>query len=85
MPDHKQTFSIVVNGNPVTVEANENAPLRSIIERALHEGGVVGQPPDNWEMRDEVGNVLDLAKKIGTFGFPIGVSLFLSLKAGAAG
>jgi len=56
-----------------------------VVERALHEGGVVGQPPENWEMRDEAGNALDLSRKIGSFSFAAGVSLFLSLTAGAAG
>jgi uncharacterized protein DUF2604 len=85
LSDHKIALNVVVNGQPVVVEANENAPLKSLIEKALEESHTVGQPPDNWEIRDEQGNLLDLTKKIGTFGFAMGITLLLSLKAGAAG
>lgn len=85
MPDNKQTISIVVNGTPVSVEANVNAPLRTVIQKALDEGGVVGQPSENWELRDGDGHLLDLAQKIGGYGFTATTTLFLSLQAGVAG
>jgi len=81
----KETLTIVVNGQPVEVEANENAPLGSVIGRALEKSGNVGQPPENWELKDAAGVVLDLGKKIGDYDFPEDVKLFLSLKAGHAG
>ena len=74
---HKIALNVVVNGAPVIVDVNENAPLRSLVEKALEESHNVGQPPDNWEIRDEKGNLLDLAKKIGTFGFAMGATLLL--------
>lgn len=83
--DHKFDLTIVVNGEPVVVEANENAPLRTVVEKALGETQNVGQPADNWELRDEDGKLLDLTKKIGTFAFAAGMTLLLSLKAGVAG
>lgn len=52
MADHKKALTIVVNGQPVEIEANENAPLRSLVGRALELSGNVGQPPENWELRD---------------------------------
>lgn len=82
---NKVTLTIVVNGEPVSVEANLNAPLNTVITKALAESGNVGQPPENWELKDEAGNVLDASKKIGDLGLASGVKLFLSLKAGAAG
>lgn len=82
---NKVTLTIVVNGEPVSVEANLNAPLNTVIAKALAESGNVGQPPENWELKDEAGNVLDGSKKIGDLGLASGVKLFLSLKAGAAG
>ena len=85
MPDNKQTLTIIVNGNPVEVDANLNAPLRTVIEKALHEGGVVGQPLENWELRDAAGTLLDLTQKVGTFSFGAATVLSLSLKAGVAG
>lgn len=81
----KQTITIVVNGVEAMIERNENAPLSSAIERALSETGNVGQPVENWELRDENGNLLDLSRKIGSFDFPEEVRLFLSLKAGVGG
>lgn len=83
--NNKITLTIVVNGDPVSVEANVNAPLHTIIAKALTESGNVGQPPENWELKDEGGTVLDGSKKIEDLGVADGQRLFLSLKAGAAG
>ena len=83
--ENKETLTIVVNGQPVEVEVNENAPLRSVIGKALEKSGNVGQPAENWELKDAAGALLDLNKKIEENNFPDGVKLFLSLKAGVAG
>lgn len=85
MAKKKETLTVVVNGQPVEVEANKNAPLKSIIGKALELSGNVGQPPENWELKDAGGVLLDLDKKIGEHNFPDDVKLFLSLKAGVAG
>lgn len=86
MPPAKQIdLVIVVNGQPVPLSPNPNRPLHSLIGRALEESGNAGQPPDNWELRDEAGNLLDLSAKIGSFGFVAGTKLFLNLKAGVGG
>lgn len=78
-------LSVIVNGQAVTVEANEHAPLRTIVPKALELSGNVGQPVENWELRDESGQLLDLAKKVSEFGFVAGTKLFLTLKAGVGG
>jgi hypothetical protein len=78
-------ITVVVNGQPTVVTANEEAPLRTIIPKALEQTGNAGQPPDNWELRDVAGNLLDVTRKIETFHFPDGVRLFLNLKAGVGG
>lgn len=85
MAKHKETLTVVVNGQAVEVSANENAPLRTIIPEALRESGNLGQPQDNWELKDAAGNLLPLDKKIEEFGFTPETKLFLSLKAGVAG
>lgn len=85
MANNKLTMTIIVNGVPTTVERNENAPLISAIERALADTGNVGQPVENWELRDERGNPLDVTRKIESFNFVDGVKLHLSLKAGVGG
>jgi hypothetical protein len=85
MASHDIEITVVVNGQPTAVSANTNSPLHTIIPRALHNTGNSGQPPENWELRDAGGTLLDTSKKIETFGFPSGVTLFLSLKAGVGG
>jgi Protein of Unknown function (DUF2604) len=81
----KISLAIIVNGQPTVVEANPKAPLRSVIGRALEQTGNLGQPAENWELRDAAGVELDLARKIEEFGFGPDVQLFLNLKAGIGG
>ena len=85
MPDNKVQIAVIVNGQPTVVEANVNAPLETVIPRALEQTGNTGQPPENWELRDAQGTLLDTTKKIASFDFPPDVRLFLNLKAGVGG
>ncbi len=86
MPSANQAeLALVVNGQPALVKANLNAPLQTVIPRALEQTGNSGQPPENWELRDAAGALLDLDRKIGDFNFPPDVRLFLNLKAGVGG
>ncbi len=84
-PGKKLELAIVVNGEPTLVEANPNAPLQTVVNKALADTGNTGQPPENWELRDEAGQLLDTSRKASSFGFAPGVKLFLSLKAGIGG
>jgi len=81
----KIALVVVVNGTPTTVEGNLNAPLKSIIGKALEQTGNSGRPPQDWELRDVAGQILDLNAKIGTFGFTSATRLFLNLRAGVGG
>lgn len=85
MAANKIEIAVIVNGQPTLVEANANAPLQTVIPRALEQTGNTGQPPDNWELRDGNGTLLDTSQKIGSFNFPPDVQLFLNLKAGVGG
>jgi len=85
MSDNKIDIAIVVIGQPTVVSANKNAPLRTVIARALEQTGNAGQPPDNWELRDAAGAPLPLDQKIADFNFPDDLRLFLNLKAGVGG
>ena len=86
MPSRNQIdLAVVVNGQPTTIAANSNAPLRSIIGRVLEETGNAGQPAENWELRDANGTLLDISRKIESFDFASGATLFLNLKAGVGG
>ncbi len=85
MPDSKIQLAVVVNGQVTIVDANVNSPLHTIMPRALDQTGNTGQPPENWELRDAQGTLLDTSKKISAFNFPIDTRLFLNLKAGVGG
>jgi hypothetical protein len=85
MPDGKIRIEVVVNGEATVVDASLDSPLSTIIPRALEQTGNTGQPPDNWELRDAQGTLLDTSHKIASFHFPSGVRLFLNLKAGVGG
>jgi predicted ribosome quality control (RQC) complex YloA/Tae2 family protein len=84
---HGQSVKItmVVNGQPVTIEATEQEKLSDVRQRALTETQNLAQPPENWEIKNEAGAVLDPDKRVGDYHFGKEVTLFLSLKAGAAG
>lgn len=81
----KLAITVVVNGQPTVVEAEPEAPLKTIIPKALEQTGNTGQPPDNWELRDAAGVELDVNIKIEDYHFPPDVRLFLNLKAGVGG
>lgn len=82
---HVVRITMVVNGQPVTIKATEQEKLSEVRQRALTETENVAQPPENWEIKDEAGAVLDPDKRVGDYHFGKEVTLFLSLKAGAAG
>lgn len=79
------TLVVIVNGKPTEVTANVHAPIQTVIPEALRETENTGQPPENWELRDEPGSLLDNHRKIEDFHFAPGTKLFLSLKAGIGG
>ena len=81
----KTEITVIVNGQPTGVFAIEDEPVGNIIPDALRQTGNSGQPPENWELRDADGNLLDLGKKFGDYAFPEKVHLFLNLKAGVGG
>ena len=60
---HKLPLTIVVNGQPTSLEANLEEPLGALIPRALEQTGNTGQPPDQWELRDAAGDILDVRRR----------------------
>jgi hypothetical protein len=81
----KVSITVVVNGQPAVVAINEESPLLVVIPQALEKTGNVGQPPDNWELRDSSGTLLDTHQKVESFRFGTDTKLFLNLKAGVGG
>ncbi len=82
---NKIELTVIVNGTPYPVDANMNAPLRTVLNKALADSKSTGQPPERWQLKLEDGTGLDLEKKIGAYGFASGATLILSLRAGAGG
>ncbi|WP_271610891.1 DUF2604 domain-containing protein [Bradyrhizobium sp. CCBAU 21360] len=82
---HLVQVTMVVNGQPVVLEAEEKEKLADVRQKALKETQNSAQPPENWEIKDEAGTVLDPEKRVAEYHFGKEVTLFLSLKAGAAG
>jgi hypothetical protein len=78
-------ITMVVNGQPVEIKARKDEKLAHVRNKALEETHNLAQGPDNWEIKDEAGAVLDPEKAVGEFHFGPKVTLFLSLKAGIAG
>lgn len=76
------TLTVVVNGQPTQISAEPNASVQSLVERALQQTGNIGQPPENWELRDASGNTIGPSRKVSEFA---GATLFLNLKAGIGG
>jgi hypothetical protein len=81
----KDTLTVIVNGTPTEVAFNQHAPLHTIVPKALQQTGNQGQPPENWELKDVSGKLLDLNLKIQDYKFPPDAAVFLSLKAGIGG
>lgn len=84
-PDNKIQLLVVVNGVETLVDANINAPLRTVAEHALSSTGNSGRPLSDWEFKDADGKPLDLKKKVGDFHFVNGVVLYLTLVVGVNG
>lgn len=81
----KVKFTISVTGQPVTFEAGLDEPLAAVRAKALELSGNVGRAPEDWDLKDEAGTVLDLDRTVRDYHFGKEAFLFLSLKAGAAG
>ena len=84
-PDNHIDLVIVVSGAPEPVRINQNQRLEHAVKEALRESGNHGQPPEDWELRNEGGQLLALSLRADEAGLFDGQTLFLSPKAGAGG
>lgn len=83
--DAKVRLTVVVNGTPTTINASPHEKLGEIRTEALEKSKNLAQPPDNWEIKNEAGDVLNPAKTVGDYHLTDDDILFLSLAAGVAG
>jgi hypothetical protein len=79
------TIIFIINGQDVAVDVNLEAPLSSAVHRALAQSGNTGRPPDEWEVRDTDGILLEQNRTIEDLGLISGARVFLSLRVGAGG
>ena len=85
MSDNHFEITIVVNGKPEQVKVGSDEQVEKAVNTALEQSGNKGQPADQWELRDESGQILDVSKTIGVLDIKAGAKLFLNLKAGVGG
>jgi hypothetical protein len=85
--DHDRKIDLValVSGVEVKIKAQHDELLRKVAERALKKSENVGQPLENWDLRNEAGEILDLDRTVGSYHLKDGALLSLTLKAGIAG
>ncbi len=85
MSDRDFGIDIVVNGKPEHLKVHIDQPMERYVKEALERSGNSGQPPEQWELRDATGRILDASKTVGQSGIKKGAKLFLNLKAGVGG
>ncbi|WP_286839996.1 MULTISPECIES: DUF2604 domain-containing protein [unclassified Acidiphilium] len=83
--DRKIDLVVLVSGVEVKIKAQHDELLRRVAERALKKSENVGQPLENWDLRNEAGEILDLDRTVGSYHLKDGALLSLTLKAGIAG
>jgi hypothetical protein len=75
----------IINGQDFPIEVNIHAPLMEAVQRALAESSNTGRPPDDWEVRDASGVLLEKNRTPKDLGLHNGARLFLSVRVGAGG
>jgi len=75
----------IVNGEDVPVEANETSPIDTAKDKALAVSHNTGRPPNEWEIRNERGALLDPNTPVSDLDLINGSHLFLTLQVGFGG
>ena len=83
--DTSVTLTVVVNGTRTQVTVEGDDALAAVRDKALQQTNNVGRPAEDWELKTEAGDVLELATLVRDAGFAPGTVLFLSLRAAEAG
>lgn len=83
--ERRYHLEMIVNGTAAAVTGSDDQPLETFIVAALDKTHNVGQPPDQWVLRDSEHKDLDRTRSPESYNFPSGTRLFLSLDAGVGG
>jgi len=83
----RREFALVfiINGQDFKVTADPNAALGLAVAQALRESGNTGRPPEEWEVRDVDGVLLEQSRTPKELRLRDDARLFLSLQVGAGG
>ena len=83
--DNHLELVVVVSGVPRPTTINAHEPLRNLVRDVLKASGDDGRSPEEFELRTEDGQLLDLNAKAIDVGLKSGATLFLNPRAGAGG
>ena len=83
--DQKVRLIFIINGQDFPMDVNANAPLMAAVHQVLAESSNTGRPPEEWEIRDANGVLLEKGRTPKDLGLNDGTRLFLSLRVGAGG
>ena len=79
-------LKVVVNGKAVTLKANPDDLLGSLVEPALEKAKVADRSDlERWVFTNAAGEALDKARTVGSFNFSHNEEIFLNLSAGVVG
>jgi hypothetical protein len=83
---HPFVLVFIINGEDFPTTCSPEEILRKTVERALAESGNSGRREvSEWEVRNEEGVLLEMAREVEKLGLQEGARLFLSLKVAAGG
>lgn len=83
--DQHLDLVVVVSGVPRPVRINLHVRLEQAVRDVLRDSSNSGQPPEDFELRTENGQLLSLDIRAGDAGLHDGQTLFLNPRAGAGG
>lgn len=87
MAEHRSsniTVTVVVSGEDVEVTVNSHQYVRELVREALRESGNAGQPPENWILKSDGGEI-DQEQTVAAGGVVAGIRLTLTPEAGEGG
>lgn len=83
--EHHVAVTVVVAGVPAQLETIGQEHVTTLVSQALAHTGNHGQAPQSWELRTDLGVLIDQEQTIHHANIHSGATLFLSPQAGAGG
>jgi hypothetical protein len=80
--EQSMQLTIVVSGQATTTHVDRRNKLQTLVERVLKQTGNVGQAPDQWELRDADGQLLEATVTAAAYKLVDGCTLYLNPRAG---